>query len=303
MIQQIPVVKDVTPAADGTYTYDLPVHPVSHLILTIKALNVTNEATLAEILAMVSKVQVSYLGQSIVDISAADLFALSSYVYGHEPFLENRVADDNGTRYISLIVPFSRRLYDPSEGFPATKRGEFQVNLTVDIANSGADGLIIQLDACCMLGASPAAYLKSTTLTKTPAATGENDVDLPIGHKVKGLLVYSTTVPATTAWTTSADMLTVLLNDLETGYIGNYWETLHGQLLQRASYDGGHAAAAGDSALVHYAMLDFDPADKNDHLLETSGASNFKLRITAGDTNAIRIIPMQLVEGLPAAAA
>ena len=303
MIQQIPVIKDVTPAADGTYTYDLPVHPISHLILTIKALNVTNEATLAEILAMVSKFQVSYLGQSIIDVSAADLYAFSSYICGHSPFLENRIADDNGTRYISLIAPLSRRLYDSAEGFPATKRGEFQTNITVDIANAGADGLILQLDACCMLGASPSRYMKTTTLTKTPAATGETDVDLPIGHKIKGLLVFSTTIPATTAWTTSADQLAVLLNDIETGFIGNYWETLHGMLMQRASYDGGHAAAAGNSALANYAMLDFDPLDYDEHLLQTAGASNFKLRITAGDTNAIRVIPLQIVEGLPLAAA
>jgi hypothetical protein len=52
-----------------------------------------------------------------------------------------------------------------------------------------------------------------------------------------------------------------------------------------------------DSDLANYAYMEFDPEGRDEYLVETAGLSRFHLRINAGDTNAIRIIPVRLVSG------
>jgi hypothetical protein len=291
------IVQDVTPAADGTLSYDLPVNPVSHLIFTIKCLNVTDEATIAQILALVTNVEVLHRGTSIVQMSAADLYALNFALLGNAPLALNMIATDNATRALSLIIPLARKLFDPTEGFPDSKAGELQLQATVDIATSDADGLILQVEAVEMLDAHPSRYLKSTTLTKTPAATGDCDLDLPIAHTLAGVILYSTTIPATTAWTTTIDRVKLLADNTERYYSNTNWESLHSDLINRCGDRPGHTTARGDDSIAHYALIDFCPGNRDDYLFDTKPLSALKLRITAGDTNVLRAIPLELVSG------
>lgn len=289
------VVSDVTPAADGTHTYDLVVNPLSHLIFTIKALNVTNEATIAELLAMVSDIEVIHRGTSIFQASAADTYALDFILFGKAPLALNQVADDDGTRALSLIVPMGRDCYNPNECFPESRAGELQLQATVDIANAGADGLILQVEAVELLGAHPARYLKVTTLTHTPAATGASDVDIPISHVLAGLQLWGTTIPATTAWTTTINKVKLLADNTELMYSEANWICLHGDLLLRPGHEPGHIVAAGGDSIANYAFMDFSHGGRDHYLLDTKPFSTLKLRVTAGDTNPLRVLPYELV--------
>lgn len=288
-------VQDVTPSDDGTVTYDLPVNPCSHLIFTIKALNVTDEATIAQLLDLVTNVEVLHRGSSITQMSAADLYALDFALLGKAPVALNMIATDNATRALSLIIPFGRQAFNPAECFPESKAGELQLQATVDIATSDADGLILQVESVELIGARPTRYLKATTLTKTPAATGSTDLDLPIAHTLAGVLLYSTTVPATTAWTTTIDKVKLLADNSEVLFSEANWECLHGDLIFRCGDEPGHTTARGDDSIAHYALMDFSPRNIDDFLLDTRPFSSLKLKITAGDTNALRAIPLELV--------
>lgn len=290
------IVQDETPAADGTYTWDLPVNPVSFVDVTIKCLNVTDEATLANILALVSKVEVLYRGQSVVSVSAADLYAMDCVVMRGVPVFANLVATDNATRSVALRIPLGRRSYDINESFPATKKGELQLQATVDIATAEADGLILQVETVELLDVSPTQYLKYTTLSATPAATGDFDVGLPMGNDVLGLLLFSTTVPTGTVWTTTINKLKVLLDNVEYGYANANWESMHGDLLARGGMPLGSEDAWADDAIKQYAFADYDANDDGEHAVSTRGRSTFTARIDAGDTNALRIIPVELVK-------
>ncbi len=117
------IAQDELPAGDGTLTWDLPVNPLSHLDFTIKCLNATNEATLAQILALVTNISVLHLGQSIVNMSAADLYAYNVLQLGRVPVLTNLVSTDNATRSVALQIPLGRRIMWPQECFPPTKKG------------------------------------------------------------------------------------------------------------------------------------------------------------------------------------
>lgn len=289
------LVTDVSISASDKKTYDLPVNPLSHIWITLKGLNVTDEATLAEVLARLSKVTVSHLGQSIFNLSGADLFAFDCIHQGRAPILANRVATDNATRYINLLVPFGRRLFDPSECYAATRKGEFHLELEFSATETAIDGLILSVSTVELLEATPAKHLKVTTLDATPAATGDMDVRLPIGNDLLGILMWGTTVVTATAWTNTIEAARLLVNNVESQIASANWEDLHGALLERVGYLGDYGAAAGDDAIVKYAFLDFSPQNGDDFLVATSGMSSVKLRITAGDTNALRVLPVELV--------
>ena len=311
------VATDIT-EADGVKTYDLAIRPLSHLVIGIKMLNLTanTKATLAQILGALEKIEVLRFGASIMSINAVDLYALNCILLGHQPWQENVYNLENSTRCLSLIVPFGRSLYNPLECFPQTTGGELQLQLTIDIADTGYDGYISMIEQVELPGAKPVQYLKAMSKAYTPSATGEADVDLPRGNKYAGLLLWGTTVPTTTAWTTTIDKLRLLLNNEEKYYGICNWETLHAELINRCEPAGSwgekihlensasaytqsadtNAEEAGDSALNNHIYLDFSPKNRDDFLLETAALTGLKLAITAGDTNATRITPVELVK-------
>lgn len=289
------IAQDESISAGAVTTYDLPVNPLSHIVFTLKGLNVTDEATLAEILARISKVEVTRYGQNILSMSGADLHKFNAVLFGKMPILRNQVATDNATRALTFILPFGRKLYDPTEGLPATNKGELKLQITLSSTETAIDGIIYQIEAAEMIGASPTKYLKTTTISKTPTSGVDNDVDLPLGNKLAGLLLYSTTVPTTTAWTTTIDKIKFLINNIEKMIVASNWESLHGELLMRVGHLEQYDGSADTDDLVNYAFVDFFPTGNDDYLVETNGVSDAVLRVTAGDGNAIRILPMEIV--------
>lgn len=299
------VVQDETPAADGEVPYDLPVNSISHLNLTLKCLNTAAaKATLAQILAAFEKIEILHRGQAIHSYSGYDLFVLNTLLLGHEPVLANHVDEINATRSIGLIIPMGRRLYDPAECFPPTRRGDLKINLKVDIANASYTGLILQIESVELLEAAPTRFLKVTTLTQTPTSGGENDLPLPIGNPFSGVLLYSTTVPDGVAWTATIEWLKLLANNRERYYSKANWESLHGDLIIRCGagidwsekiHEGTAAEEVVDADLENYALLDFDPAKNDAYLFDTAGLAELKIRYYAGDANPVRALPMELV--------
>lgn len=290
------VINDYAPAADGYFDFDLPPGAISHVDFMIKALNVTDEATAAEILAMVSKIEILYNGESIESFSAADLAALNAVMFGKQPVLTNLVATDNATRQMGLCIPFGRVLYDPAECFPAHKAGTLKIGVTVDIANAGADGLILIAEAIELPKAVPESFLKITTMSKTPAATGDCDVDLPTGNLVAGILCWGTTAPTTTAWTATIDKLKLLADNAEKYVANTYWETLHKVFCDKAGTLIAWGIAASDDDFINYGFVDFSPYGINDYLLDTSPFQKVSVRVVAGDTNPLRILPLEVVK-------
>ena len=99
--------------------YDLPADPISHLVLTMHGYNVTDEATLAELLGFLNKVTVSRLGVTILDQESEDLYGVHAYTQRKLPEITGRLGTDNYNRTLTLILPFGRKLYDPAECLPA----------------------------------------------------------------------------------------------------------------------------------------------------------------------------------------
>jgi hypothetical protein len=135
-----------------------------------------------------------------------------------------------------------------------------------------------------------------TTQTKTPAATGDNDVDLPINNKLAGVFIFSTTVPTGTATTTTVDTVKLLADNKETLFGLANWESLHGELLNRLGHREDYDGSADNDDISKYALMDFSPMAMDEYLLETKDFASLKLRVNAGDTNVFRAIPLELVD-------
>lgn len=289
------ILQNVTPAADGTYTYDLPVNPVSHLVLTIMALNVTDEASIYDLADMVTNIHVLHRGTTILQMRARDLLALNHLLLEKTPVIGPQVATDDYVRWLSLVIPFGRQMYRQDECFPESKAGELVIQLTVDIATAEADGLILQLESVELLGARPSRYLKHTTLISTPTAAGDWDIDLPIAHVIPLIMLRAETKPLADAWLCTIEDIKMLGDNTELYYSMTNWESSQGEMINRPGSEPGFIAAHGYQHWAHYTYLDFDPRKDDKYLLDTKSFSSLKLRITAGDTGEIRVFPGELV--------
>lgn len=298
-------------------TYDLPVNPLSHLIFTLRFLNdtatITNYSAVAAALAQVANLAVEFKGSSVLSGTLTDLAILAQTILRKPIALVNQVRTDNDARAISVILPFGRSLYNPDECFPAVRRGDLRLVIDYAAAQTGIDGLSVQIETVEIPGAGPKQFIKATTISRTLTSGIGNDVDLPIGNAIIGVLMFGTTIPTGASWNATIGRTKLLVDNTESHYSETNWESLHSELLLRYPYNpmnDAHthafngAAAAYDSTLQpecvaslfdRYAYLDFDPTDNGLYALITEGKSRVHLRITAEASDAARFMPIEIM--------
>lgn len=314
------LVQDETLAVSSQRTDDLPVNPLSMILVTIRCLNntgtLTDYSTVQNLLTQISRLEVLFKGSAIVSGSLADLARLNGILLGHGPWQTNMTTVDNDARSVTVPILLGRKPFWAEECFPAVRRGELQLQLTSAAAQTGVDNLTVQIETVELLGATPARFIKYTTISRTPAATGDSDVDLPIGNKIAGVLLFGTTVPAGAALTASFGQLRLLLDNVEHYYARTNWESLHNELVRRlseTSQSAPHSHLENTAAMYaqlattdldnavtgfwnQYAYLDFDPNADDKWLLETHGRARIHMRVNADVADAQRIIPIELIE-------
>ncbi|MEE8478140.1 MAG: hypothetical protein V3S19_07200 [Gemmatimonadales bacterium] len=308
---------NVAIAADGDLTYDLPVNPLSVILLNINPLNETstiaNYSLFQALLSAIDNVQISHKGASVINASGADLAALAMLWHGMSIWQSNAVETDDDRRSLILPIMFGRRPYMPSECFPETKKGELQMTVTWDIADTGFDGLRMSVETIELPDATPDFVQKFTTLAQTFAATGQNDIDLPIGNPIRAILMHGTTSWAGATPAPTLGQLSVFLDNLQVGYTATDWEVLRGVMGLRGvnfppSFEHIHSGTytttvAGDSLEpeiglskdAYYALLDFDPTHDDLYTLETEGAGRVNVRSIAEAAEAVRACPIEKV--------
>lgn len=306
----------VSVTVSTTVTYDLPVNPLSHVLLTLLCANdtgtLTNYDAVEALLAQISKAEILFRGQSIISGSFADLARVMQYVTGWPPGQMQQVDTDGAYRGITVPLCLGRTPFNPLECFPEVKKGELQLQITYAAAQTGIDTLKQTIETVELLGAKPSTHMKITSHTLTPTATGETDLDLPIGNFLAGALLFSTTTPAAGTTTISADYLRLQVDNVEKYIAKANWETLRGEGQMRApmllhnqehihwvpwvdaALDSDHNES-GVTGLEKYCYVDLDPLKDDQFLLDTSKAHRVNLRIYAGDTNAIRCLPVEIV--------
>ena len=303
---------------------DLGVNPISFLTLTLRALGATANTvpTLANILAIFANVEVLFKGTTIVGGRLADLVPLLEHLWRTVPRIAHRSKVLNDVLILTTHIPFTRIPYWLKEAMPATRKGDLSLKLTPAAAFTNVGTVTVQVEQTELLDATPEQFIKVTTKTKTPSATGNDDIDMPLGNPLIGVLLFGTTVPDAGAFTASISTVKFLVDNVETDYSLTNWESLWGDGSLRGPqvrdfFDhlthenlGGVYAQHADSGLPQYidtalhqhAYLDFDPLKDDNYLLDTEGRGRVHLQINFGVADAVRALPVELIR-LPGAAA
>ncbi len=305
-----------TVTASTVVSYDLPVNPLSHILITIKCqqdlANYSSEW--GEYRGIITKIEVLYKGSAIFSMTGCDCLDSSLFLLDFENWSINNDGVDNDYRWLTYLVPLGRKLYFPRECFPASTRGELILQITYATAMGSYDNIKAQVETVEMPDAAPERYLRMTTLSATPAATGDYDVDLPIGNPISDLIMFGTTIPTADADTKTISSVQILVDNIRRFYSHVNFETLHSMggldgrapgyyakhehILRSASYAQfdrtGTVMPANHTAddMLH---LPFDIHRDGEFILETAGKSSVVCRINAGVADAIRVIPCEIV--------
>jgi hypothetical protein len=299
MIRRTNILKGYTTATE-VKSIDLPVNPISHIILSMDGYNVTDEATLAEIIASINKIEVLHEGRSIVSQESEDLYALNCYLFGKQPMLTQNIATDNAFRQLNLIIPFGRKLFNPAECMPATQKGELTLKLDVTAPSAALDNSTLQIDVIELIGATPAKTLKSTVRNiVAPGATGEKDISLPIGNDYVALLAWLTTFPATSSHLYGVNGWKLKKDNIEHVLAYHTTQGLIGEMATRLPTMPRDIAAFGQVQPAHYVWIDFCPNGDDENLIKTEGAADMSLVADYGVNEAMRltVVELQQVSG------
>lgn len=299
-------------------THDLPVNPLSHILITIKCARLDTAATdsppAMSIPAILARIEVLYKGSAVYSLSGVDCFASGLFVNGFETWGVNAEDIEDGEWAMTLLVPMTRILYSPLECFPASTRGELILQLTYAAATAEWDDIRMQIETVELLGASPAQFIKQTTLSATPTANVPLDIPLPIGNNISDIIVWQHQIQTTTSDVAAIDKMEILVDNKNRFYPESFVETLQnmpGRMRCPPGYWGSHIhktyvtpVVAGDPTGIVIAMdhviccylhLPFDIFRNGDYALATAGTSAVLLRLDISAFGAIRIIPVEVV--------
>jgi len=307
---------DETVGVGTVVSYDLPVNPLSHTLITLKyAQNLADDKlSFANVLTIITKIEVLYKGSAVFSMSGLDAFACGILVNHFESWSMNEDGNDDDERSLTILVPHTRTLYSTSECYPRTTRGELILQITYAAAFTNIDTVFAQIETVEIPNAAPEQFIKMTTLARTPSATGQLDIELPIGNELSELVLWGETIPTGAVDTATIDKMEILIDNINHFYAEANIETIHnmaGRMFAAPGYHARHvhrlsAAAfaqwddttpviAADHVISNHLHLPFDIFRDGQYALQTLGKSDVIVRIDAGDTNDIRVIPVEIV--------
>lgn len=309
----------LTASADIT-PVDLPVNPISYLALTLEGTGATRATAglysyLSDFALGITDLSIRHRGENVMQGDLRDLTMLTNFLTGYFPYGEKPDGDVGKVRSMTFLIPFGRRLYDPNEAFPATTRGNLRLHMTAGPLPAGFTARRWALEAVELIEADPKQYIKSTTITHTPTATGRRRIALPIANEILGILMFDPTAVTTDGATYNPSKIKLLKDNVEQYYPESNWESLHDTYGRRGVFPmqlGGHihfltsVVAAGEveeqelnkgELPRQYNYLDFDVTNDGEYSLETAGAATLDLDLDM-DTGAgtSRFMPVELIK-------
>lgn len=308
--------QDETVTAGSVHTWDLPVNPLSHILVTFKCAQdkADTAMSLYVFLYQIAKIEVLYKGSAIFSMRGIDAWAASLFTTGFEPWANNWDGKDNDEVSMTTLIPMGRIPYSPVECFPRTTRGELVLQITFKTPFQFISDTRVQIETVELPEASPERYLRQTTLNATPAAVGEFDIELPIGNPISGILVYCHIKPEADTDLATTEYAQILVDNQRRFYSHINYETWHNMAgmyhqppgywgLHRHSIDGAAYAQfmetsyprPTDSIYGWWNYLPFDVFKDMSMCLETAGKSDVVLRIYAGVQETVPVIPCEIV--------
>lgn len=298
-------------AANTEYTFELPVLPLSHIHLTLAFTQTTANAdfSLDSALSNLTRISLLVRGVSIVDLTAEELFVVTNFLWrGVGQLLRRSQANANSRHYLTLLIPLSRKPYDPNTGLPPVERGQallyFRTGTLV-----GSPKLTIV--ACGAAQANPRAVLRAVRAVKSITATGDNDIDLALAAPLVGVLFRDGASPLT-ADTSPIKTAKLLVNNQERGISAINRETLFAETIIAAKdfyLDSDHTHIENTAAvytqnattlqyafsdtLLNWAGILFDLNEDLSNVFEFNPGDKVQVRVNSTATGEVRVIPVE----------
>jgi len=306
------------PASAARAPFDLPINPLSHLLLRLQVTNVAPAAiatysAIDDLITQVTSITIRHNGENIVQGSLRDLMVLNMLAFRAFPGFSMMANVDDSVRDVMFPLCLGRRMYDGASCFPATKRGNLQFLITVGADGAAYDDLNIEVEAVELIDATPTEYMKYTSRLQD-SVVGQFDVRLPIGNPLLGILLFDTGLFASSDNVTSWGLVKLMKDNVEQLYAQTDIRTLACELptiMGGLSLWPGHehltdgATAAlnrSDDAEVKaslgyrgYGYMDFDPTRTGEYELITLGAGELLIRGVGDEATAIRSLPLERV--------
>lgn len=306
------------PASSTLGPLDLPVNPLSLVLLSFELTNVAPAALLTysaidDLLTNITSVIIKHKGENIISGQLRDLAYINGALLGRHLRWDRLSQTDDAVRRITVPLGFGRRAYDKDECFPATSRGNLTLELTRGAAPAGFDDLNLIVETVELLEADPSRYLKYTPQSAT-FIVGQNEIPLPIGNPYVALAFFDTALATLNTATSTWGQVKLLKDNVEQYYPNSDAQTL---AALRGLYDkacdpelashihqinDGAALSNSDDAVVPvsqgyrgYFAMHFDPLGDGSYLLETAGAADIKVRAIGTSATAARVTPVELV--------
>lgn len=309
---------DVVASADIT-PFDLPVNPLSMLILRFQITNTQPAAigtysAIDDVITQITNLRVTHKGEDILNGSLRDLMvsmALWGGVFPGWGFMDNT---NGGVRSIAFPLLLGRRPWDPMSCFPATTRGNLRMFMTAGADGAGYSDINMSVEAVELIDAQPQEYVKRVTSAMTSVA-GQFDAPLPIGNDLYGVLLFDTGLGGSSDEVLSWGTIKLLKDSVEQYYPLSDYETLaamtHAHLRQMLAWPGHEHLTDGATAALNrsddaevkaslgmrgYAALNFDPTHDGMYVMETAGSADLKIRAQGDEATAVRWIPIERVK-------
>jgi len=307
--------RDAIGGADTTRLIPMPILPLSAVFLTIEAnLIAANTADIwTQLLDQLKSIQFRYRGTQIWAVRGTDLYrtARALGIWGCRP--EHQTQGAAARRILTLCIPFGRRLFDPDEAFPAVAKGETELFIDITAASASYNTLKFTVESLQLPGATPKNFLRCTTISDTPTATGDKDYDLPRAAPILAVGFVQTNSEPTAA-SPDIERVKILLNNQDYDYslISSMLMRNLGALKKQHGVDlwahthventaGAYAQNAtsltdntSTSTEREFLWLEFDPLGDGQYALPGPIAQDLKARVNFNTAAAIRILPVEL---------
>ncbi|MBA7552836.1 hypothetical protein ES705_45412 [subsurface metagenome] len=187
-------------------------------------------------------------------------------------------------------------LYNPDECFPGSRKGEFKIKLDTTIPATSFDVAVMSMETIELPDATPSHFVKSTLLSiAAPGATGEFDVELPIGNDLLAILFGLAAFPTTGDVIYTVDDWKVLVDNIEHQLASSKTPALLADIILRQNKVIDDIPEYALACADYYGWLDFDPTKDGKFAIHTDNFNSVKLRCNYGENAAINVIPIELV--------
>lgn len=322
ILRQVLVPRTAEGAA-AVRTRFIPPMPLSHLVFTVigdMAASFDPQTRDTLLIDTINRLTVFVEGDAVVSVRPQELMMLNHHQWMHQSQSFNQESTNATHRTAaSLLIPFGRKMYWPEECLPAFAPGQVELQYDLPAVPAAMATRTIQVDAVYLPDAQPTRWVRYRDIVRATNVVGfVNDLSLPVAHQLVAILLRGNTPANASASLGTIEQIRILGDDRDVVVQQSDWYSLWADSPFRAGtrwidphdHVENTAGAYTQNAETRYeqfdstatdivsplfAFLDLDPNHDGAHLLDTTQFNTLTLRVDAGQTDEIRIVPINLV--------